>query len=156
MAGIALGTMMPTSCVEIYVENPIEERKQDTQEQKRGDDVAQDTLNHHNTTYIFGYNNLSQILPPDNVIKSLDSLDVDTVFLKCDGNSWGGTSLSRICSRCIFAVTNQLTDKQAAKVRGAGVLHNITITSDAMVQDSIKLANMGFEFGKIYYLNYTR
>lgn len=116
------------------------------------DTIYIDNTPHHNTTYVWGDNNWYAIWPgvTDNVAKSADSTLVDKVILKNDGKSFGGTFTNMLMD-WMNTVIESVSPENRYKVRGAGTLNETAIGSQQDIQDSIKLSNMGFSFGKVVY-----
>jgi signal peptidase I len=116
------------------------------------DTVYVPVIPHHNTTYIWGDNNWDAIWPEttDNVAKSADSTLVDKVILKNDGRSLGGISTSDLMS-WINTVVESVSPTKRYKVRGSGTLEETSIGNQQDIQDSIRLSNFGFDFGRVVY-----
>jgi len=110
---------------------------------------------HHNTTYIWGDNNWDAVWPADKVAASADSALVDNVYLKNDGKSLGGLHTSDLM-RYMNMIIESVPATNRYKLRGAGTLHESFINSQQDVQDSIKLSQFGFSFGKVRYGNFQR
>ena len=111
----------------------------------------------HATTYVWGAGNWNSVWPEktDNVARSADSLMVKTVYLKNDGNSLGNMHTNDILIY-MNTIVESVSPNNRGKVRGAGTLNDVGITNYQDVQDSIKLAEFGFLFGKIAYGDFQR
>lgn len=119
------------------------------------DTVYIPVIPHHNTTYVWGNGNWGAVWPADRVAASADSVSVDNVYLKNDGKSLGGMHTSDIFRYMNMIIESAPADKRY-KVRGAGTLNESGISSTQDVQDSIKLSDMGFDFGKVRYGDFQR
>ena len=107
---------------------------------------------HHNTTYIWGFDNFTNIQPASRVAASADSILVDKVFLENDGASLHGVAPGVILQQFINPVIEATKPENRHKIYGKGTLNEMGMNSDPKIkQDSIKLAQMGFKFGKIRY-----
>ena len=112
--------------------------------------VPVDNTPHHNTTYIWGRNFTDNVYPATNISKSCDSLLVDTVFLKNNGVSWEGAPTTTVL-KYMTKVLDDVKSDNKHKIRGAGTLNDVGMGTEQTYQDSIKLAKMGFKFGRVYY-----
>ena len=130
MATIAGATLMPAGCVNINQEK---------------------TTPTHDTTYVWGENDWSQIWPADKVAASTDSASVRYVYLLNNGVSFKARSTTSIWYN-LNNVINCATPKNRHKIRGAGILNEVTMGQEQEYLDSIKLANMGFKFGRVYHM----
>lgn len=105
---------------------------------------------HHDTTYMWGYNNWEPVSLGVNVVASADSTLVDRVYLQNDGESLEGMHTTALL-KALNSVIDVVPIENKHKIRGAGTLNEIGISNDQNRQDSIILANMGFKFGKVRY-----
>lgn len=103
----------------------------------------------HDTTYTWGKHYWTEVWPADKVAASADSASVRYVYLLNDGKSFEGTSTT-ITWRNLNKIIENVTPKNRHKIRGAGILNEISTGTEQNYQDSIKLANMGFKFGRVY------
>ena len=105
---------------------------------------------HHNTTYIWGIYNTKDVLPADNITKSVDSTSVDFVFLENDGVSWEGTSPT-IALRYVQKILDDVKSDKKHKIRGAGTINGVGMSrsNENHYRDSIALAQMGFKFNNV-------
>jgi len=126
MAAIAGATLLPAAC----------DKTRNTLEQP-----------HHNTTYVWGKNNLTHVFPADKITKSVDSTLVDFVFLENDGESWEGWP-----STIILAYINKILDDVKSdnkhKIRGAGTLNDVGLGNEQTYKDSVTLVQMGFRINR--------
>lgn len=108
---------------------------------------------HHDTTYVFGWHYWDELKQLDKIAASADSVLVDHVILQSDGKPWGGSTPTLIL-RSLNVVINAVPSENQYKIRGAGILDEVGMGTrqERTIQDSIKLAQMGFKFGKIYYV----
>lgn len=129
MAAIASATLLPPACCKVEQEKPEP---------------------HHNTTYVWGKYNWDAVWPADKVAASADSTLVDNVFLLNDGASWEGSSTTAVLMQ-LTPIIESVKPENRYKIRGAGILYNVAqSTTEQTHKDSIKLAQMGFKFGRIY------
>ena len=131
MMAIAGATLLPPACCK------VEQEKREP---------------HHNTTYVWGKYNWDAVNPAktDNVAASADSTLVDNVFLLNDGASWEGSPTTLILEQ-LNVIMESVKPENRYKIRGAGILYNVgTSTTEQTHKDSIKLAQMGFKFGRNY------
>ena len=117
----------------------------------KGDDTEKP---HHNTTYIWGKHYWDKVWPATKVAASADSVLVDNVILKNDGVSFEGWSTTRILSN-MNNIINAVDPQNRHKIRGAGTLNDVGLSSDQEWQDSIKLSQMGFKFGLVHHAGYV-
>ena len=110
----------------------------------------------HNTTYVWGMDYWNEIWPTvtDNVARSADSATVNLVFLKNNGASMGVYTSSII--NLLDVVRNSVSPQNRYKIHGSGTLNDVVISSQQCVQDSIRLAQMGFSFGRVEYRDFQR
>lgn len=134
MAAIAGATLLSNSCVKVETDR---KEKQP----------------HHTTTYVWGYKYWDEVWPADKVAASADSTLVDLVFLQNDGVSFEGLSTTDLLNT-LNKITDVAKPENRYKIRGKGQLNDIGLTNDQAWQDSIKLAQMGFKFGKVYHNGY--
>lgn len=111
----------------------------------------------HTTTYVWGAGNWNNVWPEytDNVAKSADSLMVKTIYLKNDGNSLNGMFTHTLLNY-MNTIVESASPENRAKIRGAGTLNGTGIGSKQDVQDSVKLSQFGFSFGKVRYGDFER
>lgn len=110
----------------------------------------------HDTTYVWGIDNWSAVQPLDQKVPaSADSASVRYIYLLNDGNSLQGAPTSWILKN-MNMIIEQVVPQNRHKIRGAGTLHDVGILQDKDVLDSIALAKMDFQFGKVHYGNYDR
>ena len=105
----------------------------------------------HDTTYVWGENDWSQIWPADKVAASADSASVRYVYLLNNGVSFNGKSVTLLLNQ-LNIVMNDINPENRHKIRGAGILNEVTMGQEQEYLDSIKLANMGFKFGRVYHM----
>ena len=108
----------------------------------------------HDTTYVWGIENWSAVQPLDQKVPaSADSTSVRYVYLLNDGNSLDGLSTSWVL-RNMNKIIEHVAVNNRHKIRGAGTLNEVGVLDYQARQDSVTLAQMGFQFGKIRYGNY--
>lgn len=96
----------------------------------------------HATTYVWGGNNWGAVWPADNVVASADSVMVNNVFLKNDGETLSGLDVTWVRQN-IEPIINAVPQSNRYKVHGAGELKHLYITDK---NDSTWLSNFGFMF----------
>ena len=106
---------------------------------------------HHNTTYVWGEDDWSQIWPADKVAASADSTLVDYVILHNNGVSFHGKTTTVLLQQ-LNTIIEDVAPSNRYKVQGSGTLNDIGIGREQNVEDSIQLAKMGFSFGHIRYI----
>ncbi|MBO7067053.1 MAG: hypothetical protein J6W40_05550 [Alphaproteobacteria bacterium] len=106
---------------------------------------------HHNTTYVWGEDDWSQIWPADKVAASADSTLVDYVILYNNGVSFNAKSTTLLL-RQLNMIIEEVKPENRHKIRGAGTLNEVNAGTEQDYQDSIKLANLGFKFGRVYHI----
>lgn len=131
MAMIAGATMAPSSCSKEKEPEPP----------------------HHDTTYIWGvYNMQSGVFGPK-ITASIDSTTVDHVIMLNDGVSWKYATPG-IVLRSIENILERVTSDNKDKIQWTGTLQDLVLSDSnpKTIQDSIKLAQMGFKFGRSYHV----
>ena len=96
----------------------------------------------HDVTYEFGFNNFYAFHPLSSFSITVDSAEVENVFLKSDEKDWLFSPVSWI-NKQIDDILMFASPENAHKVSGQGTLHQVYIDE---ISDSIKLSNFGFQF----------
>lgn len=96
----------------------------------------------HDVTYEFGYNNFSAFKPIYYFSITVDSAEVENVFIKSDEKSWEYKGVATI-NKYLDEILMFVSPENAYKVRGQGTLHDVYINE---IEDSIKLSKFGFQF----------
>lgn len=127
--GIAGATLMPAACKKPLVQ--------------------------HDTTYTWGANNWDTETMQHNLVASADSAEVRYVYMLNDGESFTGlplTPLFKVINDAISAVPKE----NLHKIRGAGELTEVSMKKNdpEYMRDSTALANLGFKFKRVLYVNY--
>ena len=109
------------------------------------------TIPLHDTIYVWGTNNMTQIFPTDNVVASADSTSVRTVYLHSDGVWWGGAfNMNELREWVLEPVLNDIPERNRHKIRGAGIINGPLFRTDdkqmftKQYEDSVWLSKMGF------------
>ncbi len=97
----------------------------------------------HDVVYEFGLDNFSAFQPYYYFMLTLDSAEVKNVILQSDEKSWQHTNTYELLQAINTNILDYTSPENIHKVKGRGALHDVYITN---VDDSIKLANMGFTF----------
>ena len=107
---------------------------------------------HHDTTYIWGVHNMQSGVFGPKITASIDSTTVDHVIMLNDGESWRLATPGSVL-RNINWILNKVTSDNKEKIRWAGTLNGLILDASNLqtYQDSAKLAEMGFKFGKVYH-----
>ena len=108
------------------------------------------TIPLHDTTYVWGANNMTQIFPTDNVVASADSTSVRTVYLHSDG-VWGWVlNMTELREWVLEPVLNDIPEHNRHKIKGSGIINQPTFRTDdkqmftKQYEDSVWLSKMGF------------
>lgn len=96
----------------------------------------------HDTLYCLSSARWFTLQEEQDIVASADSATVRYVILESDGKTYNRTSVGIIAFNMKLLINDIPSEKQQ-KVKGCGILRNMTITSQ---EDSIYLANMGFKF----------
>lgn len=96
----------------------------------------------HDVTYEFGYNNFSAFKPIYYFSITVDSAEVENVFIKSDEKDWLFSPVSYI-KKQIDEILMFASPENAYKVSGQGTLHQVYID---VISDSVKLSKFGFQF----------
>ncbi len=108
------------------------------------------TIPLHDTTYVWGAQNLTQIFPTDNVVASADSTSVRTVYLHSDGVWGSGLSMTELREWILEPVLNDIPKHNRHKIKGAGIISGHVFRTDdkqmftKQYEDSVWLSKMGF------------
>ena len=108
------------------------------------------TIPLHDTTYVWGTNNMAQIFPTDNVVASADSTSVRTVYLHSDG-VWGwALDMTELREWVLEPVLNDIPEHNRHKIKGSGIINGPVFRTDdkqmftKQYEDSVWLSKMGF------------
>ena len=109
------------------------------------------TIPLHDTTYVWGRNNMAQLFPTDNVVASADSTSVRTVYLHSDGAPWGGAfNMTELREWVLEPVLNDIPEHNRHKIKGSGIINQPLFRTDdkqmftKQYEDSVWLSKMGF------------
>ena len=102
-----------------------------------------ETIPPHDVVYEFGFNKFSSFKPIYYFLLTLDSAEVKNVILQSDEKSWEHTNTYEVLQAIKTNILDYTSPDNIHKIKGKGALHDVYI---ANVDDSTKLANMGFSF----------